>query len=182
MSSANADEFAVLLFDEAKRFLEKSHTEASSAGKVAYLHAALLLGCSALEAHINGVAADFFDRQDLNVLDQSILRERDIALKSGQFELTDSLRIYRLEDRFEYIYRLFSGEPVDKAKHWWGDLKAGLKLRNAITHPREPEAISEQAVTRVLDAILQSLDALYRAVYRKPYPGKGRKLDSRLDF
>jgi hypothetical protein len=182
MSNDTSDDFAVLLFEEAKRFLEKSRAESSLDGQTAYLHASLLLGYCALEAHINSVGADFVERKDLSLLHQSILQERDVALKSGQFELTESLKVYRLEDRFEFICRFFSGQPLDKSKQWWGTLKDGLKLRNGITHPREPKGVSEQVVARILDAILESLDALYVAVYRKSYPGKGRKLDSRLDF
>jgi hypothetical protein len=42
--------------------------------RVWYLHAALLLGYCALEAHVNNVAADFADRPELTVLEQSILQ------------------------------------------------------------------------------------------------------------
>jgi hypothetical protein len=182
MSNGNADEFSVLLLEEAKRFLEKSGSETSTDGKTAYLHAALLLGYCALEAHINSIAADFRDRKELNVLDQSIFHEKEFALKSGRFELTDSLKIYRIEDRFEFIYRFFSDKPLDKSETWWNQLKNGLKIRNALTHPREPELVSQSAVTEILRAILQSLDILYNAVYGKAYPGKKRQLDSRLNF
>lgn len=50
------------LFEEAKAFLEKFYSNREDAAAVAYLHAALLLGYCALEAHVNNVAADFADR------------------------------------------------------------------------------------------------------------------------
>ena len=91
---------------------------------MAYLHAALLLGYGALEAHINNVAADFADRPDLTVLQQSILQERDIALKSGQFELTHAPKMFRLQDRFEFLYRLFQNQPLKKCGSVVGTLKS----------------------------------------------------------
>ena len=120
MNVETADDFATLLFEEAKAFLEKyrSHREVGTA--VAYLHAALLLSYGALEAHINNVAADFADRPDLTVLQRSILQERDIALKSGQFELTNAPKMFRLEDRFEFLYRLFQNQPLKKCEAWCG--------------------------------------------------------------
>ena len=176
------DDFATLLFEEAKAFLEKYRSRAEETSVEAYLHAALLLGCCALEAHINNVAADFVDRPELGIQEQSILQERDITLKGGQFELTNTLKMFRLEDRLEFLCRRFQKQPVDKSKSWWGSLKAGLKLRNRITHPRTPCTITEQQVSDSLNAVLEAIDVLYRAVYRKPYPGKGRQLDSRLDL
>jgi hypothetical protein len=182
MKVETADDFATLLFEEAKAFLERyrAHREVDAA--VGYLHAALLLGYCALEAHINNIAADFAGRPELTVLEQSILEERDVALKNGQFELTSALKIFRLEDRFEFLYHRFQKQALNKADPWWGHLKAGLDIRNGITHPRTPRAVTEKEVTDSLNAVLEAIDVLFQAVYRRPYPGKGRRLDSLLEF
>lgn len=182
MNLETADDFATLLFEEAKRFLEKYRSHEDDDAIVAYLHAALLLGYCALEAHINNVAADFVDRPEFTTLEQSILQERDVALKTGQFELTSTLKMYRLEDRFEFLYRRFARQPLDKSVSWWGQLKAGLDLRNAITHPHTPRVVTEKEVAASLTAVLDAIDALFQAVYGKSYPGKGRQLDSMLAF
>src|SRR4030042_1496324 len=52
------DIFASELFEEAKRFLEKAREDENKEGQKAYLHAALLLGMSSLEAHINAISEE----------------------------------------------------------------------------------------------------------------------------
>ena len=182
MNDETADSFATQLFEEAKAFLAKFRSQRDKEADVAHLHAALLLGYCALEAHINNVAADFADRSELSVLEQSILQERDVVLKNGRFELTNTLKMFRLEDRFEFLCRRFQSQPLSKDKPWWGFLKAGLNLRNGITHPRSPRIVSEKEVTDSLNAILEAVDVLFQAVYKRPYPGRGRQLDSVLLF
>jgi hypothetical protein len=179
---ADVDEFSQKLFEEAKRFLEKARAEEEPEGRTAYLHAALNIGFCALEAHINAIADDFLVRSDLSVLDRSILAEREIILKNGQYELTERLKIHRLEDRLQFIYRRYSGKALDKSLPWWTDLKIGLKLRNELTHPKEQPSVSEASVERSLLAIIEVLDAMYKAVYHTAYPVAGRRLDSTLAF
>src|SRR5437867_1022594 len=104
------DDFASRLLEEAKRFHEKARDEVDGDGKQAYLHAAIVLACCSLEAHINSIAEDFLVRTDLSVLERSILAEREYRLEDGEFTITDALKIHRLTDRIEFIYRRFSGE------------------------------------------------------------------------
>ena len=52
-------------------------------------------------------------------------------------------------------------------------LKAGLDIRNGITHPRTPCKVTEKEVTDSLNAVLEAIDVLFQSVYGKPYPGKG---------
>jgi hypothetical protein len=177
-----ADDFATQLFEEAKAFLEKFCTNREDGAAVAYLHAALLLGYCSLEAHVNNVAADFADRSEFDTLEKSILTERDVALKDGEFTLTRTLKFYRLEERFEFLCRRFQEPSLDKSETWWNHLKAGLEIRNAVTHPRTPRKVTEKDVTDALNAILEAVDVLFQAVYKKPYPGKGRRLESRLEL
>lgn len=183
MTADTPDEFATLLLEEAKRFLEKYQTATKVADRAdAYLHASLLLGYCALEAHINNVAEDFADRPEFTVHEQGLLKEREIILRGGQFHLSSSLKMSRLEDRLEFLYRRFAKCQLDKKVAWWGRLRAGLNLRNALTHSRSPQVISEKDVTDALHAILEAIDVLFRAVYHKAYPARSRQLDSKLDF
>lgn len=179
---SDVDKFSQILFEEAKRFLEKAKTERKEEGRKAYLHAALNLGFCSLEAHINAIADDFLVRSDLDVLERSILSERDFSLKDGKHHLTESLKMYRLEDRVQFIHRRFSGKPLDKSTPWWTDLKEGLKLRNKLTHPKEAPKISDVNVETALQAIVNVLDTLYKAVYHTAYPSARCGLDSTLVF
>ncbi len=151
MNVQTADEFATLLFEEAKAFLEKYRSHREEDAAVAYLHATLLLGYCALEAHINNVAADFADRPEFSVLERGLLQERDIVLKNGQFDLTNALKMFRLKDRFEFLYRRFRNRPLNKAEAWWGLLKAGLDLRNGITHPPDTTHSHRKGGHRLLE-------------------------------
>jgi hypothetical protein len=183
MTPDTPDEFATLLLEEAKRFLEKYQTATRVADRAdAYLHASLLLGYCALEAHINNVAEDFADRPEFTAHEKGLLKEKEIVFKGGQFRLSPSLKMSRLEDRLEFLYRRFAGCPLDKNIGWWGHLRAGLDLRNALTHSRSPQVISEKDVTDALHGILETIDVLFRAVYHKAYPARSRQLDSKLDF
>jgi len=179
---AAIDRFSEDLFEEAKRFLEKAASETTTAGRAAYLHAALNLGFCALEAHINSITSDFELREDLNVLERSILFERDFELRDGAFHLTQRLKIYRPEDRLQYICHKFAGKPVDRRAVWWCRLNAGLALRNKVTHPKGFTEITVDDVRRSLEAVLQAIDKLYRAVYKRGYPALKRGLQSTLDF
>lgn len=176
------DEFATSLLEEAKRFLELAEETGSQIGTIAYLHAALMLGFSSLEAHINAIAADFVGSQSLSVHEQGLLQEKEVKLSHGDFELTSALKMSRLEDRIEFLHFKFTGNPVDRNTPWWNDFKAAAKLRNELTHPRGTPSITVQSVGRALQAILDTLNAVYKAVYRRKFPKVGRGLRSTLSF
>lgn len=176
------DEFSRNLLEEAKRFLEKAGEENESQGQLAYLHASLVLGFSALEAHVNSIADDFLVREDQPLLHRSILSERDFKLEKGRFELTNQLKMYRLEDRIQFLYRTYSGEPLDRNSAWWAELKAGIDLRNKLVHPKDPPQVSVAAVEKALQSVVDALNALYEGVYRVSYPAAKLQLSSRLSF
>lgn len=177
-----SEEFAIRLLEEAKRFLERYREGTGASKDEANLHAALLLGFCAFEAQINNVAADFVDRKEFDLLEKSLLAERVIDFEKGHFVLTKRLQIYRLEDRYDYLYRRFKGKALDRGTKWWGNLKAGLNLRNQLTHPRDAANVREVDVENALAAILKAIDVLFMAVYKKNYPPVGRQLDSVLEF
>ena len=175
------DEFSRQLLEEAKRFLEKAKGTGDP-GQSAYLHAALTLGVCSLEAHVNSVCDDFLTRGDLSVLDRSILSERNYQLLDGEFKITDQLKMHRLQDRMEFLFRRFSKNPLDKRSSWWGQLQAAFFARNSLSHPKAISNLTCSAVERALQSVIDALEALYKAVYKKPFPPQARGLDSTLDF
>ncbi|MFH1024583.1 MAG: hypothetical protein V1809_14475 [Planctomycetota bacterium] len=180
---AAIDDVSEILLEEAKRFLEKAQTEVGSAGKTAYLHAALNLGFCSLEAHVNAIADDFLTRKDLSVLDRSILREKDYRLNEGEFTLNEAkLRMYRLEDRIQFLHRRFSGKRIDLKSSWWSELQSAQILRNKLAHPKDAPVIDEDSVIRGLQSILDTINALYTAIYKRKFPGSSRGLQSNLTF
>lgn len=178
----SVDDFASRLLEEAKRLYEKALDETDREGQEAYLHAALVLGCCSLEAHVNSIADDFLVRQELSVIERSILAEREYRLENGELVLTEVLKMYRLTERIEFLYRRFSGEPLDKDQAWWGKLKTALSTRNELSHPKQHTPVTGQAVEQALQSILDALDAVYRGIYKKRYPARNRGLNSKMTF
>ena len=180
--SQSADEFSRSLFEEAKRFLELAKSSEDDIGMNAHLHAALVLGIASTEAHVNSIADDFLTRGDLNPLEISILAEKEVVLEKGHFEVTDRLKMYRLEDRIEFLCTRFASSPLDKSSPWWSEFKEGLRLRNGLIHPREFPEITVAKVEEILLAIVKLLDSIYRSIYKRAFPSATRGLDSAFEF
>lgn len=176
------DAIATSLLEEAKRFLEKAIAEKDPAGVQAYLHAALNLGFCSLEAHMNAISAELA-RNDAfsSPIDQSILLEKEIRLDNGEFE-AKGLRIYRLEDRILYLCRRITQKPLDRNAPWWSQLSSATDLRNELTHPKGMPNINIDNVRRSLGAVIDAIDAVYKAVYGTGLPAAGMRLDSKLNF
>ncbi|HKB64392.1 MAG TPA: hypothetical protein VKC61_00965 [Pyrinomonadaceae bacterium] len=169
--TAAIDNFARSLFDQAKAHLEASRNAKSAEPQAAYLHAALLLGFCALEAHLSSIAEDFYTRADLTLLDQSILLERKLELINGEYQLLpNELKMFRLEDRIEYLFAKFSTKPLETHSTYWGEFKLANKLRNKLTHPKTQPTINVSTVERALKAILELLNAAHKGIYGAPYP------------
>ena len=114
------DEFCSSLLEEAKRFLEKAVEANTEEAKVAYCHSAILIGISSLEAYVNGIAEELITWKDIPLNEKSLLVEKEIELKNGAFRLTNKLRIFRLKDRIEYLYRKFKKSTLkDNDEPWW---------------------------------------------------------------
>ncbi len=175
------DAFSGELLEESKRFLEKASETSDAAAKKAYLHASLMLSISALEARVNSIADEQNRRTDLSMHERGLMLEREVYLENGEFSLTDRLKMWRLEERIEYLCVRNTGKPVDKST-WWGQLKDAIRLRNDLTHPKAVPGISESSVKRALEAVIATLDALSKAVYRKRYPAARRGLTAKIQF
>jgi hypothetical protein len=141
-----------------------------------------MLGFCSLEAHVNAIADDFANREDLTPHDKSILFEKDVRLDNGEFKIVDSLKMTRLEDRIQFMCYRLSGTRLDRNAKWWAELSAAMKLRNKLTHPKEATPITEESVKRALQSIIDMIDYLYKEIYKRGFPSAGYGLQSRLSF
>jgi hypothetical protein len=178
---ADIDDFATSLLEEAKRFLEKAVEASAEVPRNANLHASLMLAFCSLEAHVNAIAEEFSNRPELTPHDKGILLERDVKLKGGEFTL-GNFRMYRLEDRILFLHRRFSGKPIEKSVTWWPRLKSAIDSRNKLTHPKVAHTVTVENVRDALAAVINSLDALYMAIYKKGLPSANLALNSLLTF
>jgi hypothetical protein len=178
------DVFATELFEEAKRFLEKAKECGETEGRMPFLHAALLVGISSLEAHINAIAQEMSARSGLNITDYSILFEKELIFDKGEFELTNKLKMYNLCDRILFVSKRFGlkGKKLDTNADWWSKLHQAVDERNSLIHPKESHTINYDQVKSAFEGILGTLDALYMVLYNQHFPALGRKLDSKMGF
>jgi hypothetical protein len=175
------DEFAESLLEEAKRFLEKAREAQTDAARNAYLHAALMLGFCALEAHVNAIADELAIRPEFSVHERALLLEQDVRLEYGEFK-SSGLRMVRLDDRILFLHLRISGKALDRSAQWWGNLMAATTLRNQLTHPKGAPPITIDAVSRAIEAIIACLDVVYRAVYNRSFPLTNLGVQSTFSF
>ncbi len=174
------DDFASSLLDEAKRFLERAVESNGDAREAPNLHAALLMASCAFEAHLNAVCEEMSKRTN-SPHEKSILLEREVRLKDGHFRLEKALKMYRLEDRLDFLLARF-GQQTITSNDWRSQLIDAIALRNKLTHSKEIPVITLSAVRLAVGAVINALDVLYRSIYKKPFPSAPLGLDSTLDF
>ncbi|MDK8172186.1 hypothetical protein QP735_06540 [Curtobacterium citreum] len=177
--STEADSFSIRLLDEAKRFFEKAE-EAAGDEQDAYLHATLMVGFSALESHLNGIADELSSRPQSNLLHNAVLLEKDVKIETGVWKLGRD-KFYRLEDRIAFLAAEYAGRAPSEFT-WWSSLKDGMKVRNSLVHPREVVVLSVSDVRRFLDAIVRALNDIYLSVFKKGHPAYQRGLQSTMSF
>jgi hypothetical protein len=170
-----------MLLEEAKRFLERATEARGGAGEAPNLHAALMLAVCSLEAHVNAVADEMSQRDGLNPHELSVLLEKEVSLQDGSYQLENRLKIFRLEDRLDFLHTRFGIKP-DVHGEWRGRLAGALSLRNQLTHPRGVPLITVDGVKQSVRAVIDTIDALYQALYDRPFPVATRELASKLDF
>jgi hypothetical protein len=180
---SDIDALASALLEEGKRFLEKAQEVTDDTAKHAFLHAALSLGFSSLEAHVNSIVDDQLERTDLSIHERAFLSERKVELRKGTFSLLDSLQMQRIDDRIALLWTRCSVEQsFDYQSATWSHLKEGIKLRNALTHPKEATELTIDQVSRSLLAIIDVIDTAYVRIYGKNLPAKNRGIQSSLSF
>jgi len=163
------------LMEAAKGFRNRAQVMPEGSIKQAYLRAALLHGFSFLEAHLNYMAEHFHDSQMFSVHERGILLERDVVFEKGEFQLSQKTKFARMTDRIELLLTKCS-EDLSAAKgQWYSRLKEAIKIRNALVHPKEVHALTDVQLREALEAILEAVESLYRAVFKKglPYTKKG---------
>jgi len=176
---ASIDEFARLLLEESKRFLERARSGKTAAEP--NLHAALLLAFCSLEAHINAISEEVSSRPKLSIHERGMLLEQDVRLEDGKFVLASTLKMSRLEDRIKFLCVNF-GTPVNLSETLWSQLGNAMRLRNKLIHPKDQVTLTESSVGAAIQAIINVLDTVYRVIYKKHFPAANRGLASRLNF
>lgn len=176
------DSLASDLLEQSKRFLEIASEIPGQEGEAPYCIAALLTAFSSLEAHINAVAAELAERPGTGLLEKSTLLEKEFRLRSGKYVLTDTLKMYRLEDRIGFIVSNYSTKEFPPKEGWWSAVMEGTKLRNDLVHPKDKVNFDVATVRRSITAIIELLNYVYLAVYGKGYPSYNRGTDSNLEF
>jgi len=176
------DVFCSELLEEAKRFLEKAKMEKNEYGMIAYQHACLLLAVCSLEAYINGIAEEMCLAPKMPIHVKAFLLEKELRIENGDFIISNSLKMSRLIDRIEILYRRYSGDKLTDKKKWWITVKMGIDLRNKITHPKTETKITNELLEKILQAILACLTALYKLIYKRKFPRAKLQLTSKYDF
>jgi hypothetical protein len=174
----NFDNFCVTLLEEAKHFYEKYQSETSEEGKNAYCHSSLLLTICSLEAFVNSISEELALTNKINILDKSLLSEKEVKLEGGQFILTNQLKMFRLTDRIEYLYRRYKRKELTDKLQWWQSLKNGIELRNKLVHPKDMVEISERQLKNTLEGTIKCIDVLFRIIYKKRFPKSSHGLNS----
>jgi hypothetical protein len=178
----NFDLFCNSLLEESKRFLERAKGENDPISINAFLHASLLLSISSLEAFVNGIAEDFKEASSLTVHEKSFLLEKEISLSNGEFKLDNRLKMSRLIERIEFLFRKFNYSKLDKKLKWWQNLNEGIALRNSLVHPKEYSEIKIAQIESTLKSVIECIDRLFKAIYKKGFPSIKMGLDSKLTF
>ena len=178
----NIDQFASSLLEEAKRFLERAKDAVGTAAESPNLHAALMLAFCSLEAHVNSIADEFSNRSELSVHEKGILIERDVQLQEGMFRLTAKLRISSMEDRITLLHHKFSKKGLEAKAEWRSKLSSAIDLRNKLTHPKIIPSITVGAIEKVIEAVIETINALYVGLYNRPLPAANLGLASTLEF
>ena len=177
------DNFCNDLLEQSKRLNEKRKLEKNPDGKKAYQHASLLLAICALEAYINGISEELTIAKDFPIHEKGILLEKEVKLNNGEWEINNKkLKMSRLVDKIELLYRRHKRKVLDDTERWWPLLILGIDYRNKITHPKTNVEIPEDFTDKVIDSVIQCISVLYLAVYKRKFPKSNLSLTSKLDF
>jgi hypothetical protein len=176
------DEFSSNLLEEAKRFYEIAKEKRDLPARKSYLHASLLLSISSLEAFVNGIASDFKNSSCLSLHEKALLEEKQIVLKDGEFLITNQLKMSRLAERIEFLFVKFNKSLLNKRSKWWQNLKEGISLRNNMVHPKEYHDIKDKQIETTLLAVIECINNLFIAIYKKKMPTFNMGLNSKLNF
>jgi hypothetical protein len=178
------DKYCISLLEESKRFLEKFLDKSvSTEGKLAFSHSCLLLSVCSLESFINGIVDELLLQKDtFNMIEKAFLLEKKLNLKKGTFEMTDELKMSRLIEKIEILYKKFNPRKNIVHEKWYDNLKFGINLRNQLVHPKASLKITETQLKQLLLSIIDCLDSLFYSIYKIHFPRSNRGLISKMDF
>lgn len=166
------DFFGEILFDEAKFLYEKALEAKHDREKQLYLQSSLLMGMCALEAYVNSVCEELVSTEGykLELYEKMLLSEKKIELKNGVASLGNQLQMSRLIDKIEYIYCKYSRKQIDQNDKWHDGIHEAIDLRNSLVHPKEVVMFSTKQIERALSNILQTVNTIFNAVYKRNVP------------
>lgn len=179
------DAFITQLIEEAKAFFEKAKTVNDDLAKEAYLHSSLLLVMSSLEACINAIIEEVMIepyRDKYGVLEQSLLLEKDIKFKNGHYQLGNGLKISRMTERIECLIYKHTGKELNPSESWYVMLKQSIDFRNKLVHPKEYVKITERHVENAIISVLDTMNNLYLAIYKRKFPAYDVGVLSKYDL
>lgn len=174
--------YAKDLMDSAKGFAERGKSEPDKKMQQAFFRAAFLHGFSFLEAHLNELADHFRGKKTISVHDLGVLLEREVRLEKGTFKITSATKFSRITDRIDVLLANFSSDISASKANWYSDLSEALLSRNKLVHAKEVHELSHEEVMRAIRAIIDCIDALFLAVFKKGFPYKGKSLDGGFCF
>ncbi len=88
----------------------------------------------------------------------------------------------RLIERIELLFRKFNYSKLDKKSKWWSNLNEGILLRNSLVHPKEYSELRIVQIEATLKAIIECIDRLFKAIYKRGFPNIKIGLESKLTF
>lgn len=179
------DEFVDSLMEESKALFEKAKSSTDSFTKNTYLHASLLLSLSYLESCVNSIISEILVEPYNNkygIMEQSILLEKEIKFDRGRLNLSEKLKMSRLTDRIELLTYIIKNQEISPTDTWFTTLKQSIDLRNKLVHPKEAVVVTEKQVENALNSVLDTVNHLYQAVYKKKLPSYNRGLSSKYEL
>ena len=154
-----------------KQFLQEAKVSGlADRDQQRYLRASLTHVFFFLEAQLNYLAGHFSGSTGFDLLERSLLSERDVRLDNGKFVLTDNDKFFRIEDRIEFLLYRFSADPNKTKGHWFSDLKSSINVRNRLVHPKKEHKINVADVEKAIMSVLNCLTSLYYSIFRKDFP------------
>lgn len=176
------DTFFEELFEQAKYLLEQAKRYTDDKCKT-YLHSSLLMAMSSLEACINAIADELLIdpyKKSYTLLEQSMLLEKDIIFKDGTYQLGNNLKMSRTIDKLELLFTKFLHKKWNPSVNWFNQLKQSIKIRNDLVHPKTVVNITNTQVEIAIKAVLETINELYKALYKRPFPSYSLGLSSKI--
>ena len=114
--------------------------------------------------------------------EQALLLEKEISFKNGSFQLANGLKMSRLIDRIELLHYKTTGIKLNQSDTWFSALKQSINLRNKLVHPKDAIELTDRQVEIAISSVIETVNHLYQAVYKKKLPYYNLGLSSKFDI